>query len=174
MPLNKISSQKQEEITNIIANIQLAYGFYPKISLKDLIKATIPDVLIKEHDFGGNPHIKGAVYRKSDKYERPIIAVQSNQSSGSKTFSLAHEFAHYILKHNPQENYYIDDRPFDGSAPMQDEAEANFFASALLMPKDEFERLDQPFVDDKKLADYFGVTEGAIRVRREWLKQNGY
>lgn len=175
MPRNILTVDRQAEIVSIIEAIQLSTGLsYPTNSLKDIIKATIPDVLIKEHDFGGNSHVKGAVFRKSEEYVQPIIAVQSRQSAGSKTFTLAHEFGHYMLEHNPSQNYYIDDLPFDGSSIMQDEGEANFFASVLLMPKEEFIRLDQPFVSDKKLADYFGVTEGSVRVRREWLKRNGY
>jgi Zn-dependent peptidase ImmA (M78 family) len=175
MPLNKLTPQRQEEISSIVSNLQLSIGlFYPKNSLKEIIRAFIPDVLIKEHDFNGNAHVKGAVFRKSEDYEQPVIAIQSRQSPGSKTFTLAHELAHYVLKHNPQNNYYIDDKPFDGTAVMQDEGEANFFASVLLMPKDEFQKLDQPFISDEKLAEYFGVTEGAVRVRREWIERNGY
>jgi len=175
MPLNELTPQRQAEIAAIVDNLKLSASvFYPEDSLQDLIKATIANVQIKEYDFKGNRRIRGAVFRKSEKYERPVIAVNSNQSDRSKTFTLAHEFAHYILKHNPKENYFIDDLPFDGSSAMQDEGEANFFASVLLMPKEEFARLDQPFVTDAKLADYFGVSEGVVKVRREWIRRNDF
>lgn len=174
MTKNYLTRERQEEITQIVDNLKLTTGMdYPANGLQEIISASIPGVRIKEHTFG-NPHIKGAVYRKSEQYDTPVIAVQSKQSARAKTFALAHEFGHYILPHNPKENYLIDDRNYDGSHVMQDEVEANFFAQVLLMPKNEFERLDKPFVSDTKLADYFGVTEAAIRVRRTWLERNGY
>ena len=172
---NILSLARQAEITRIVEEMKLSAGLtYPENGLKSIIRASIPKVEIKQHDFNGNRHIKGAVFRISNKNENPIIAVQARQTPGSKTFTLAHEFGHYILGHNPSQNYLIDDRPFDGSKPMQDEAEANFFAQTLLMPKSDFEKLDQPFVPDVTLAKFFGVTEGAVRVRREWLQRNGY
>jgi Zn-dependent peptidase ImmA (M78 family) len=175
MPLNLLTPQKQAKIEDLVHKLQLATGLsYPENSLDEIIRAVIPDVEIKESDFGGKSNIKGAVFRKSDEYEHPLIGIQSNQSEGSKTFALAHEFGHYVLEHNPKQNYYIDDRQFDGTKYMQDEGEANFFAQILLMPKDLFEKLDQPFVTNRQLAERFGVTEGAVRVRREWLARNGF
>lgn len=175
MPRNELSLQRQAEIVDYINALTLSIGMtYPEYSLKSIIKAIIPNVLIREDAFGGNYHIKGAVFRKSEEYPQPVIAIQSKQTKESKTFSLAHELGHYVLEHNPKLNYYIDDRQFDGTKIMQDEGEANFFAQALLMPKSLFEKLDKPFVNDKSLADYFGVSESSVRVRREWLKRNGY
>lgn len=175
MPVNKISQKRQQEILDHINDIRLQTGMtYPQDSLKSIIKGSIQDVLIRESDFNSNSHIKGAVFRKSKEYNRPVIAIQSNQSVQSKAFALAHEFGHFTLNHNPDSNYLIDTREFDGTKAMQDEGEANFFAMSLLMPKNEFQRLDQPFVNNKQLADYFGVTEGQVSVRREWLRSNGY
>ena len=175
MPLNKISDERQAEIESLVQSLLLSTGLsYPENSLIDIIQATIPDIVLTESDFNGKTNVRGAIFRKSDEYEHPLIAIQSEQSPPSKTFALAHEFGHYVLDHNPKENYYIDDRPFDGSKPMQDEGEANFFAQILLMPKDLFAKLDQPFVTDGQLAKRFGVTEGAVRVRREWLLRNGF
>ncbi|QQS21910.1 ImmA/IrrE family metallo-endopeptidase [Candidatus Saccharibacteria bacterium] len=175
MPLNRLSLQRQAEITDLVNALTLHAGMaYPEAPLKKLIQDTIPDVLIREDDFDGNSHVKGAVFRKSKTFPRSIIAIQSNQTKRSKTFSLAHEFGHYVLKHNPSRNYYIDDMPFDGTKHMQDEAEANFFAQTLLMPRDVFMKVDKPFVSDQSIADFFGVSESVVRVRREWLKRNGY
>jgi Zn-dependent peptidase ImmA (M78 family) len=175
MPRNKISYDRQAEIESIIQSLLLSTGLsYPENPLIDIIKAAIPDIVVTESDFSGKTNVRGAVFRKSKDYDRSLIAIQSNQSEPSKTFALAHEFGHYVLDHNPRANYYIDDRPFDGSKPMQDEGEANFFAQMLLMPRDMFAKLDQPFVTDMQLAKRFGVTEGAVRVRREWLNGNGF
>lgn len=173
MPLNKITLQRQNEIEGIVNSILLSTGLsYPENSLVDIIKSYVPDVTVVEHDFGGKPNIRGAIFRKSQEYKHPLIAVQSKQSAGAKTFALGHEFGHYVLNHNEDDNYLIDDRPFDGGRLMQDEGEANFFSAALLMPKEQFLRLDQPFVTDAQLAERFGVTPTAVRVRRDWLQSN--
>jgi len=174
MPRNKIPISRQAEIERTIEDILLSTGMsYPENSLIDIIKATIPDVVLTESDFENKPSIRGAVFRKSKDYDHPLIAIQSKQSGGAKTFALAHEFGHYVLDHNKSENYLIDTAVFDGGPLMQDEGEANFFAAALLMPRKLFRQLDQPFVTDDQLAKRFGVTPGAVRVRRDWLNYNG-
>lgn len=173
MPLNKITIQRQREIEDAVQSILLETGLsYPENSLPEIIQRYIPDVSIVEDDFNGNASVRGAIFRKSKDYQHPLIAVQSHQSGGAKTFALAHEFGHYVLNHNEQDNYLIDDRPFNGSKPMQDEGEANFFAASLLMPEPIFHRLDTGFLTDEQLAQRFGVTATAVRVRREWLKRN--
>ncbi|MCP3702014.1 MAG: ImmA/IrrE family metallo-endopeptidase, partial [Alteromonas sp.] len=111
---------------------------------------------------------------KSKDYKKPAIVVNSQQKAEEKNFTIAHEFAHYMLEHDGTSNYYIDDKPFDGSETMQLEGEANFFASILLIPKDKFLKLDLPFVSDAQLAERFGVSESMIGVRRSWIQRNGY
>ena len=175
MPVNKISRQRQQEIVDVINTIRIDTGMsYPENGLKSIITHAVPDILIKEDNFNGNKHIKGAVFRQSPEYEHPLIAIQADQPRYAKTFALAHEFGHFMLQHNPHSNYLIDTREYDGSKTMQDEGEATFFAMSLLMPKEEFSRLDLPFVDDRQLSRYFGVTDAQVRVRREWLKTNGF
>ena len=74
-------------------------------------------------------------------------------------FTLAHEVGHYLL-HSKQ-----------GKIPMQAnrsgtgrvEWEANWFAAALLMPRPALETKRSLGIN--KLADYFGVSEAAMRVR---------
>lgn len=175
MPANPLSAERQAQIMSLVETIKLSTGlFYPKYSVSDIIKASIPGVSIKEYDFKGDTSVRGAIYRKGKKYDQPIISVNSAQSDREKNFTLAHEFAHYMLEHDGEANFYIDNRPFDGSDAMQNEGEANFFASLFLMPKDKFVELDLPFVSDAQLAERFGVPEGAIGVRRNWIRRNGF
>lgn len=174
MPLNKITLKRQHQIEDIVQSILLAAGLsYPENSLIEIIKAHIPDVSIVESDFNGDINIRGAIFKKSKDYARPLIAVQSRQSAGAKTFALAHEFGHFALNHTSAANYLIDDQPFNGTRRMQNEGEANFFAASLLMPKTEFTKLDKTFLNDTQIAERFGVTATAVRVRREWLQHNG-
>lgn len=175
MPANPLSAERQAQIAELVENIKLSTGlFYPHDSLAKIIKTSIPGSRIIESDFKGKHNIRGAIFRKSKDYKTPTLAINAKQSSAEKNFALAHEFAHYMLKHDGDTNYYIDDKPFDGSEVMQLEGEANFFASILLIPKEMFQKLDLPFVNDTQLAEYFGVSESMIGVRRSWIQRNGY
>jgi Zn-dependent peptidase ImmA (M78 family) len=172
-PRNLVPIEKQREIEAIIDQILLKAGLsYPENSLTDIIERSIPGVKIVEDDFNGNPNIGGMIFRKSDKFDEDLIAIQKRQSDGAKSFALAHEFAHYILGHDGEERYLIESATFNGSSIMQEEAEANFFAAALLMPRDKFKTLDVPFFTDEQLAKRFGVTVPAVRVRRNWIDSN--
>ncbi len=175
MPANPLTKQRQAEIATIVENILLSVRkFYPNDSLIQIIESTIPDVHITETTFDGQTNIRGAIFRKSKEYERPTIAINSAQTNGGKNFAIAHEFGHFMLGHGGDANFYIDDKPFDGSETMQNEGEANFFASVLLMPKEAFLKLDLPFISDEQLAEHFGVSVSAIGVRREWIHRNGF
>lgn len=175
MPANPLSLERQNQIANLVENIRLSTGlFYPHDSLVSIIKSTIPDCHITESDFNGKSNLRGAIFRKSKDYKTATIAINTAQSEPEKIFTLAHEFAHYMLKHDGDTNYFIDDKPFDGSESMQLEGEANFFASILLIPKEMFLKLDLPFVNDAQLAKYFGVSESMIGVRRSWIERNGF
>jgi Zn-dependent peptidase ImmA (M78 family) len=175
MPLNKLSLERQKQIVDLIDDLRLSLGMtYPENGLKSIIRQAIPNVVLKEDDFKGNADIRGALFRESAEYDKPLIAIQSRQNKAAKTFTLAHEFGHFLLGHNPLHNHYIDHQVFDGSKTMQDEGEANFFAMELLMPKSDFVHIDVPGIADSKIAEYFGVSENSVRVRRNWLMRNGY
>jgi Zn-dependent peptidase ImmA (M78 family) len=174
MPKNYLSRQRQAEIVEKIDEVRSQFGFYPETSLTSIIEGAIPGVSIKEDSFNGDKHTRGVLFRKKGQFKNNIIAIQSDQSKRDKTFALAHEFAHFQLNHNPEANYFIDNREFDGSNGMQDEGEANFFAMELLMPKAVFEKVDLPYITDDEIADYFGVARSKIWARRKWLQGNGY
>jgi Zn-dependent peptidase ImmA (M78 family) len=75
------------------------------------------------------------------------IAVNANQTSTRKRFTIAHELAHFLLNHRPDEDHldweFTVLRRDDKSAGGTDmrEIEANAYAANLLMPK-EFLRAD--------------------------------
>ncbi len=167
--LNYIPRTTQWAINSLIDDILLMTDkAYPEDSVLDIIKAYIPGVMIVEDDFGGDSSTRGAIFKKSDEFERPLIAIQKNQTKQAKTFSLAHEFGHYSLGHLGDANFMIDKETYDGSEHMQNEAEAQYFAAALLMPTEKFTKL-APYLTVSQLARRFGVSESAVRVRKAWL-----
>jgi Zn-dependent peptidase ImmA (M78 family) len=170
MPIpNYIDRKRQLEINNLIDEILLITGkSYPQDSLIDIIKSYIPGVNIVEHDFDGNKNIRGAIYKKGSKFKESIIAIQKSQKKEAKTFTLAHEFAHFSLGHAGKANYMIDNAEYDGSKRMQKEAEAQYFAGVLLMPTGKFMELKN-YLTVSQLAQRFGVSESAVRVRKAWL-----
>jgi Zn-dependent peptidase ImmA (M78 family) len=173
MPANYISRKRQSEIDSLLDQIQLATDkTYPENGIIEIIKAYIPDVTVVEHDFYGDSNIRGAIYKKSKEFVKPIIVIQKRLTKEGKTFTLAHEFAHYSLNHAGTANFMLDRVHFDGSVAMQKEAEAQYFAASLLMPRDEFIKL-MNYLSVKELAQRFGVSESAAKVRKAWLDGSG-
>ncbi|HEU5187972.1 MAG TPA: ImmA/IrrE family metallo-endopeptidase [Candidatus Saccharimonadales bacterium] len=169
MPANYIARTRQFEINNLIDEILLNTDLsYPESSVIDIIKAYIPDVSIVEDNFDGDSNIRGAIFKKSKEFTKPLIVIQKKLTKVGKTFTLAHEFGHYCLGHTGSANFMIDKLHYDGSEEMQKEGEAQYFAGALLMPVDKFMKLDN-VVGDVELARRFGVSESAVRVRKAWL-----
>jgi len=170
---NYINRKRQSEIDALLDQIQLATDkTYPENGIIEIIKSYIPDVTVVEHDFYGDHNIRGAIYKKSREFVKPIIVVQKRLTKQGKTFTLAHEFGHYCLDHAGTANFMIDKVHFDGSATMQKEAEAQYFAASLLMPRDKFIKL-MNFLTIQELAQRFGVSESAARVRKAWLDGSG-
>jgi Zn-dependent peptidase ImmA (M78 family) len=111
----------------------------------DIREAPVPvDVIAQEEGlrivkaaFAGD--VSGALLRNDGVAG---IAVNSNQSSTRKRFTIAHELAHFLLEHRPDEDHLDweftvlrrDEKSSEGTDTR--EIEANAFAANLLMPKD--------------------------------------
>lgn len=134
----------------------------------DIVESAIPDVQILEHDLDSS--IRGVIYKKSKQFPTPRILVRKSLSPEQKTYALAHELAHYYLDHPGKENFMLDRMIWDGSNRQQLEAQAQYFAASLLMPRDKFIWMAKAIPDDESLAKRFGVSTAAVRVRRNWLK----
>lgn len=131
-------------------------------------------------------NISGLIYKnkENDSY---CILINSNQSAGRKSFTIAHELGHYLLHRDridedseivsgakgiDIESRYIarQDITVDSSQEYRKlESEANKFAAEILMPKSKF--LDKCFslnsIDD--VAEYFGVSISAATIRADRL-----
>ncbi len=96
------------------------------------------------------------------------IVVNCDDTWGRQRFSLAHELKH-LLDHPLRGVLYRDDR--FGSAEMQAERAADYFAACLLMPKAWVKRLfyDEGVRDERMLARHFQVSTAAMRYRLDQL-----
>jgi predicted transcriptional regulator len=90
-------------------------------------------------------------------------------STSRDRFTMAHELGHYFLHYR-----YAgleDEQSFGRGARNRMETEANVFASALLMPADEYRRCWKAHRGDTwEIAQHFGVSPAAADVRAQVLQ----
>lgn len=99
-------------------------------------------------------------------YDRSHFVISLSPLSGWRRsrFTIAHELGHYFLHSKMGEKKIRVGR--DGSG--QVEWEANWFAAGFLMPETKFRELMHRY-GDAQLAEQFGVSEEAVRIRKESL-----
>jgi Zn-dependent peptidase ImmA (M78 family) len=167
-----LTQSRQKEIDLKIDRVFLAtQTSYPESSLLSIVQRL--GIKVFSVDFKENSNIiSGAVHMgDKDRGIVPQILINSSQSKTRKVFTIAHELGHYILhKKNKfrldKYNYQID------SKEAKDETEANYFAAALLMPKDKFVEILGKSGDIEATARYFGVSQEAAINRLRWIRIN--
>ena len=105
-----------------------------------------------------------------------ILYNSAVSSEGRKRFTIAHEFGHYLLHRHQQEEFACGagdiETAGEGRGSRDIEKEADDFATALLMPLDDFRRqVDGEAVSFDLLghcADRYGVSLTAAAIR--WLE----
>lgn len=126
--------------------------------------------------------VSGLLISKGD---ATVIAVQASDPANRQHFTVAHEIAHYYLRHQfePGEHVHVDHghvitpRNSKSSAGVDlKEIEANQFAACLLMPskllQSRIKSLRVPSLRDshvEQLAAEFGVSEQAMTIRLSTL-----
>lgn len=169
---------------NNLAIAEKAYSFLedgprtrPPIDIESIILSN--GIKIRE-DSSLDNGIIGKITFEADK---AIISINpfENTYSSRRRFTLAHEFAHYVLHSNSGEREFIDmsDAMYRTEASNEFEIEANHFAACILMPEisivEEAERLikyfrDHPmeFSEDefvRRLALTFNVSMQSMRFK---------
>jgi Zn-dependent peptidase ImmA (M78 family) len=122
----------EEKVTDLIVKHKISG---PAVAVDTI--ATAEGLPVIEHPFGGD--VSGALIYTGG---AAAIAVNGTQHSNRKRFTIAHEMAHYLLKHQPDGEDHIDWKfsilRRDGKsseASNTNEIEANIFAANLLMPR---------------------------------------
>lgn len=109
------------------------------------------------------------------------ISLAKGSNERRQRFSIAHELGHLFL----HMGYLVNDAKWKSSEPYKDavyyrfgysieESEANEFAAALLMPRDEFRKVSHDnqsggMVDIDGVAEHFMVSADAALTRGRWL-----
>lgn len=126
------------------------------------------------------PEVSGFIVIKEGTFEQydtgRLIVVNLSELASRRRFTIAHELGHYILHKKVDEELYAH-RDAGGSS--QEEQEANFFASNILMPKDLINQaLDMCDKSLSSISDYykieyiaeqFAVSKSAAQIRLEQL-----
>lgn len=167
-----MKKQRQAEIDDKIDNLLLQTNLsFPESSIGNLLgklgilcstSADLPD------------NVSGVIFFKDG---QPFIAANKNDPIKRRVFTLAHELGHFILHPIEKgEEYRLDKYSYLPNDPnSQKEAEANYFAATLLVPKCKLKwALRQAWEagrpdDTVLIAQYFGVTESVIINRLKWL-----
>ena len=109
--------------------------------------------------------VSGYLRSKDGQY---VIGINSKHHKKRQRFTLAHELGHFCLhKEKDGNDVVFEDEIFyriENSSSI--EYAANEFASRLLIPQNRLEdKLNEGMTDLKELADYFEVSQDAMRYR---------
>jgi IrrE N-terminal-like domain len=96
-----------------------------------------------------------------------LIIINNGHAVTRQNNSLAHEIGHIVLRHEPAKMYVTP----DGLMMMSEynaihEEEANWFAGAILVPRDALLDAAARGLTDSVAADYFGVSNAVFQMRR--------
>ena len=132
---------------------------YP-LDIEKIIKGYQIEICKEEMDYD----ISGYIEKRETKW---IIGVNKYHSHQRQRFTLAHEFAHYILHRHQFENQKHQDMALFRTNEINPiETEANQFASELLIPNEKFKKyLNEGMTKIGDLADKFNVSISAIRYK---------
>jgi hypothetical protein len=144
---------------------------------QDVAPVRLPDVAkalgvpVKAATLG--PGISGEI--RPDGAEGFIIRINRHDPKKRQRFSVAHELAHFLLHADQIGDGITDDVLYRSSLSDRREAQANRLAADILMPdalvREVVEGAHEKGVGDLVLymADEFGVSEAAMRIKLEQL-----
>ncbi|BBM89440.1 hypothetical protein COTS27_01140 [Spirochaetota bacterium] len=148
-----------------IESIVKAYTSEPCTDIEKIIKKCLGgESPIKFDDLGKN--FSGKIEKSGDQY---IITVNSTHPKNRQRFTMAHEFAHYVLHSDKigDDDGIIDDALYRSNKPLGFlvEVEANRFAGKILMPMEHINTLARKGFNFGKIADELQVSKLALKVR---------
>lgn len=118
------------------------------------------------NDFPGVEGYSNELISGRFRSEEKKIEIAADDYYGRQAFTVAHELGHYFLKHNKKEEVLLrTDALAVGEKHDPMEAEANWFAASLLMPKQLVLKNWVKTQDMEALSRLFGVSPAAMKVR---------
>jgi len=161
------------------------YSFAEKIRKLLQLKTPVDLYEVTMRSLGGkiaeerlDRDISGKIEKLGDSFK---ITLNSGHPENRKNFTLAHELGHLFLHMgyitNPEKwdniTEYVDS-PYYRVGYSEEEYEANQFAGALLMPKDEYREFvatnkKNGVIHISKISEWFNVSDDAALTRGKWL-----
>lgn len=133
--------------------------------------ATLFNVDIQYIDMDDN---LSGILTQNEETNKWIIQVNSNHHPNRQRYTIAHELGHFCL-HRHLFKVFKDQIFFRGTESNPMEWQANEFASAILMPENEFREFVKKGVTDiETLASKFKVSTLALRIRAKNLGMTGH
>lgn len=142
------------------------------VDIKKLINTESDLILVESDDLDST--ISGML-SKDKKLDKWILTVNAKHHPKRQRFTMAHEYAHYILHKDDRGTFVDEEIYFRKENNHSIEYNADLFASELLMPEENF--INAIRVDGiktiKELSDRFNVSAMAIELRAKKLKEKG-
>lgn len=126
----------------------------------------------EEHFAPSFSHVSGFIMLENG---TPRIVVNSADSDNRKKFTVAHELGHWLLHKkelsaNPKVGVLFR-IPLGKLNTDPLESQANAFAANLLVPSEMLKEKKKTITTQKKLAEFFGVSEEVIGYRLEHIDE---
>jgi len=169
-----MTRERREAIYSFAEKIRKVLELGVPVDLCQVIESLGGEIWEEELD----RDISGKINKVDEKF---MITLNSLHPDNRKNFTLAHELGHLFLHMgyitDPEKwaniNEYVDS-PYYRIGYSEEEYEANQFAGALLMPRDEYKKFldangDGNRINISKISRYFNVSDEAALTRGKWL-----
>jgi Zn-dependent peptidase ImmA (M78 family) len=131
----------------------------------------VPELMIEHLPRVHVKYVQARRFAGSSRWDgaRWVILINRDDTWGRQRFTMAHELKH-VIDHPKLATLYAN--PRFGSAYLQAERAADYFAACLLMPRAWVKRAfyDKGVRDPRALARLFDVSAAAMRVRVDQLQ----
>lgn len=139
-----------------------------EIDIEGIISRDSELILQKDPDM--EPSMSGCL-TKNKELNKWVIKVNSKHHVKRQRFTMAYEYAHYIL-HKDSQGKFVDEEIYfrkDHDSPI--EYNADTFAAKLLMPEGLFKKAinEEGIKKISELSDLFNLSKAAIAIRAEKL-----
>ncbi|MCG5242715.1 ImmA/IrrE family metallo-endopeptidase [Azospirillum doebereinerae] len=165
------SGLTKHSVYKLAENVALQLGFEPGGDLFDALEKLGGRLSYKDFSGFGETDSGSLVVHGEGNFE---VNLAKNTSPTRDRFTIAHEIGHYVLHFlwPRKQKIEITNMIAERYGSDRTEWEANWFAAAFLMPENEFRTaIAQANGDLSEVADKFGVSNMAARVRAEALRQ---
>lgn len=161
-----ISIDRKKQIENMTIETLQNVEMLDKIPVDIMKIAKNLGINVFECNFG-KQGISGAIIKKNDEYR---IYVKNDDAVVRKRFTIAHELGHFILHKDKLDDAHYDDIMYRGNLSSQEEEESNYFAGCILINKNNLLDIYRVTSDRRAIAKIFEVSEAALNIRFEELK----